>query len=271
MKTNKKYPSSEGIPLQKKYGQFFLRDSRVTNDMLEGLPLKNAAVFEIGCGDGFLTKAILSHPVARLDVFEIDPAWAGTVKALCKTDPRFKMHVTDFLQVTQEQLVAGAPWIVLSNLPYHLTFPILHKIKEFGDLVPAGAFMMQEEVAQKIVQTRGRGYGYVSLFFQYYFDWKLLSKVQPKSFFPEPKVFSRLISFKRKTGVIPIPEEKQFWRFIKLCFAHPRRTFRNNMSQTHINMDLFKDEILDLRSQQMSMQDFLKLWDMVRPEFIKQS
>ncbi len=269
MKTRKKYPSSEGIPLQKKYGQFFLRDSSVTNAILEGLPLKDASVFEIGCGDGFLTKAILSHPVAQLHVFEIDPAWAGTVAQSCK-DSRLTMHVTDFLQVTQDQLVQSTSWVVLSNLPYHLTFPILHKIKEFGDLVPAGAFMMQEEVAQKIVKLRGKGYGYVSLFFQYYFDWKLLSKVQPTSFFPEPKVFSRLISFVRKKNVIPIPEEKEFWRFIRLCFAHPRRTLRNNLSQTHLDTNLFKSEVLDLRSQQMSMKDFLNLWDIVRPEFMRQ-
>ena len=164
-------------------------------------------------------------------------------------------------------LSANSEWIVLSNLPYHMTFPILHKIKEFGDLVPSGVFMMQEEVAQKLIQTRGKGYGYVALFFQYYFDWKLLSKVAPTCFYPEPKVFSRLISFTRKKNVVEIPQEKDFWEFIRFCFAYPRRTLRNNLAQTHVPLEAFSEGVLDLRSQQMSMADFLQLWELVRPHF----
>ena len=264
-----KRPAVQGIPLLKKHGQYFLRDETVTQNMLDGLTLKGASVFEIGCGDGFLTKAILKEDVSRLWVFEIDPLWAHNVAVTC-ANKRLTVTVTDFLEVQPEQLVPHAPWIVLSNLPYHLTFPILHKIKEFGDLIPCGVVMMQEEVAQKIVKKQGKGYGYVSLFFQYYFDWKLLAKVLPESFFPHPKVASRLIAFTRKKNVLPIPEEKNFWYFIKLCFAQPRRTLRNNLAQTHVPLDLFTPETLNLRSQQMTMHDFLEIWEKVRPYFAAQ-
>lgn len=263
---NKKRITVEGIPLQKKHGQYFLRDEQVTKDMLAAIDLKDASVFEIGCGDGFLTKAILKNPLERLFVFEIDPLWAKNVATVCK-EKRFTMHEGDFLQIDREQLVAHAPWIVFSNLPYHLTFPILHKIKDFGALVTAGVYMMQEEVAQKIVKKSGKGYGYVSLFFQYYFDWKLLSKVPPHSFIPEPKVFSRLISFVRKENPPLIPREEEFWKFIRLCFSQPRRTLRNNLAQTHIPLEVFSSDVLDLRSQQMSMADFLDIWEKVSPYF----
>jgi len=266
---SKRRPSSGGIPLQKKHGQYFLRDSQITSAMLSSVDLKGASVFEIGCGDGFLTRAILAEPVERLFVFEIDPLWAKRVQETCN-DVRLTMHVTDFLAVMPEMLQATNRWIVLSNLPYHLTFPILHKIKEFGELVPAGVFMMQEEVAQKLVKTHGKGYGYVSLFFQYYFDWKLLSKVPPSSFYPQPKVFSRLISCVRKKDVVDIPQEKDFWRFIRFCFSQPRRTLRNNLMQTHVTLEIVPEELLDLRSQQMTMSDFLKLWELVRPQFVRQ-
>ncbi len=266
---NSKRPSVQGIPLLKKHGQYFLRDTTVTQNMLNNFDFKGASVFEIGCGDGFLTKAILKEDIARLWVFEIDPLWANNVATTC-AHKRLTVTVTDFLEVQAEQLAPHAPWIVLSNLPYHLTFPILHKIKEFGDIVPHGVFMMQEEVAQKIVKKQGKGYGYVSLFFQYYFDWKLLAKVLPGSFLPQPKVASRLIAFRRKKNVVPIPEEKSFWQFIKLCFAQPRRTLRNNLAQTHVPLDLFTPETLSLRSQQMTMDDFLRIWEKVRPYFTTQ-
>ena len=62
--------------------------------------------------------------------------------------------------------------------------------------------MIQEEVAQKLVKTSGRGYGYPSLFFQHYFDLQLLMKIAPGAFFPPPKVHSRLVYFKPRTNIV---------------------------------------------------------------------
>jgi 16S rRNA (adenine1518-N6/adenine1519-N6)-dimethyltransferase len=264
----KKLPSSQGIPLKKKYGQYFLRDKSIILDMLSNIDLKGNSAFEIGCGDGFLTREILHQQVERLWVFEIDPEWAKTVEEECKGE-NFEMHLEDFLQVDLDILKPHAPWVMLSNLPYHLTFPILHRLQKYRHCIGEGVLMMQEEVAQKIVKTHGRGYGYVSLFFQYYFDWNLLSKVPPTAFYPQPKVFSRLIQFKTKENVIPIQDEVDFWRFIKLCFAHPRRTLRNNLVQTHIPLDALPVDILELRAQQMDMSKFLALWVDLAPLFIK--
>lgn len=264
----KKIPSSQGIPLKKQHGQYFLRDKQVITTMLSSIDLKGQSVFEIGCGDGFLTREIITQAPSLFWVFEIDPAWAKQVEQECASDT-FAMHVQDFLQVDLERLVPQAPWKMLSNLPYHVTFPILHRIQQYRHLITEGVVMMQEEVAQKIVKDHGRGYGYVSLFFQYYFDWQVLSKILPTSFYPQPKVFSRLLKFTTKQSVEPIKEEKEFWKFIKLCFAQPRRTLRNNLAQTHIPLEKISDTLLDLRAQQMSMSDFLTLWESVMPFFIK--
>ena len=263
----KKMPSSDGIHLKKKHGQFFLRDKQIILDMLSHLDLKQKSVFEIGCGDGFLTREIFCQDVERLWVFEIDPEWAEKVSREC-LGSNFKMHISDFLEVDLSILDEHKPWTMLSNLPYHLTFPILHRLHEHRTSITEGIVMMQEEVAQKIVKKRGRGYGYVSLFFQYYFDWELLSKVPPTAFFPHPKVFSRLIKFVTKQNVTPIPDEKKFWKFIKFCFANPRRTLRNNLAQTHISLDKVPEEYLKLRAQQMSMTDFLSLWETLKVLFV---
>lgn len=255
----KKRPSSEGIPLKKYHGQYFLRDKHVVLDMLSAVNVKGRSVFEIGCGDGFLTREILVQNPSLFWVFEIDPAWGEKVGRECAAD-NFKMHVDNFLDIDLSMLEPKAPWIVLSNLPYHVTFPILHRFHQYRQFISEGVLMMQEEVAQKIVKDGGRGYGYVSLFFQYYFDWKLLTKIPPTAFYPQPKVFSRLLHFRTKENVAPIAHEQEFWKFIKLCFAHPRRTLRNNLLQTHIDVKQVPSRLLDLRSQQMSMADFLALW-----------
>src|ERR1700752_4468394 len=103
---------TEGIRIKKKFGQHFLRDERVVEHMIEAVEITNTtSVFEIGCGDGFLTRAILRNPVARLWVFEIDPEWADYVKNSIK-DTRLTMFQENFLEVDPAKLAPLQPWTV---------------------------------------------------------------------------------------------------------------------------------------------------------------
>lgn len=249
---------SAGIPLKKKFGQHFLRNQQVVDHMVQAVDIKDASVFEIGCGDGFLTQHILTTDIARLWVFEIDQEWVRYVTNKF-SDKRLTVFHENFLDLNWRRLQEFRPWTVLANLPYQVTFPILHRIQEHREMIKEGVVMVQEEVAQKIFKTSGRGYGYPSLFFQYYFDWKLLDKVAPTDFYPPPKVYSRLMYFKPKKDVPPIAHEEGFWKFIKVCFKQPRRTLRNNLKQGQYG-DAELADILDLRAQQMSMADLLEVW-----------
>ena len=256
---------SQGIPLKKQFGQHFLRDIRVVHNMIFAVETTDkTSILEIGCGDGFLTKYILGTPAARLQVYEIDPDWADYVRETFSRDDRLTVTLENFLDIDFSVLEEHKPWTVLANLPYQVTFPILHRFQEHRHLFKEGVVMIQEEVAQKIVKTKGRGYGYPSLFFQHYFEWKLLDKVPPTSFHPAPKVFSRTIYFKPHANVVPIPEEEKFWKFIKHCFKQPRRTLKNNLGHTHYPTEKIAETTLLLRAQELSMKDLLAAWELVR-------
>lgn len=259
-----KHGSAQGIALKKRYGQHFLRDSSVTDTIVSSVPLNaQSSVFEIGCGDGFLTRAILQQDIARLWVFEIDHEWAGYVRRSLN-DPRLEVFEENILDLDFEQFEQYKPWILLANLPYQITYPILRVLHRNRHLLQEGVIMIQEEVAEKILKTSGRGYGYPSLFFQRYFEWKKLSKVLPGAFYPPPKVVSRLLHFKPRLDVEPIPDEEEFWKFIKVCFHQPRRTLRNNLAQAHYDLALVPEELFSLRAQQMKMPEFIELWNIVR-------
>ncbi|MGB8367376.1 MAG: 16S rRNA (adenine(1518)-N(6)/adenine(1519)-N(6))-dimethyltransferase RsmA, partial [Candidatus Babeliales bacterium] len=238
------------IPFKKKFGQHFLRDHRIVQYIVDTVDLDStSSVFEIGCGDGFLTRAILEKPLARLWVFEIDPTWAQFVKNNIQ-DQRLEVFEENFLDVDFTMFKNNVPWTLLANLPYQITFPILHRLQEHRQLLKEGVIMVQEEVAQKIIKTHGRGYGFVSLFFQWFFSWQLLEKIPPSAFTPPPKVFSRLLYFKPYRELKPIPDEKQFWRFVKVAFKQPRRTLRNNLQQSHYDLTKIPEATLLLRAQQ---------------------
>lgn len=258
----------DNIFLKKKFGQHFLTQRSVVDQAIARVSLdQNSCVLEIGGGAGFLTRAILEQKIARLRVYEIDPEWAKYLQTHLAQDillNRLEVFEQDFMQLDFRELQAYAPWTVLANLPYNVSFPIIENFVRHRHLFKEGVVMVQEEVAQKIVKTSGRGYGAISLFFQYYCDWQLLGKIPPSAFNPPPKVFSRLIYFKPKNQVALIPDELNFWKFVRLCFKFPRRTMRNNLAQTHYNWQALPEEILALRAQQMDMGQFLQIWDQIK-------
>ncbi len=254
-----KQPSIAGITVKKKYGQHFLKDQNILNIIIDNVSLdETSSVFEIGGGSGVLTKTILTTNIARLWVFEIDHEWAEYLKKTIN-DKRLTVFEENILDVDFSKFESYKPWTLLANLPYQVTFPILHMLIEQRHLLKEGVIMVQEEVAQKITKTQGRDYGYVSLFFQYYFDWKLLNKVPPGAFYPPPKVYSRLLYFKPKQVLQPISDEEKFWQFVKFCFKQPRRTIRNNLKSTHYNVEMLSDELLEKRAQQLNFDDLLNI------------
>lgn len=254
-------PQRQGIELKKKHGQHFLKDGMYIIPMLEAVKLDNTvSVMEIGCGEGILTRHILGGPCKQLKVFEIDEEWAEYVWDKYGSDERLHITLSNILDVDWSTLQPDKPWVMLANLPYQITFPILYLLKENREMFLEGVVMIQEEVAQKIVQNYGRGYGYHSLYLQRYFTWKLLAKVPPEAFYPAPKVFSRLLYFKPILEIDPIEKEEEFWKFIKLCFHQPRRTLRNNLAQAHYPLEKLEDDTLKKRAQELGMKDFLEIW-----------
>lgn len=260
-------PAKHGIAIKKQFGQHFLKDTEYVERIFDAVQLdQTSCVFEIGCGEGILTSAILKRPVKKVWVFEIDQEWARFVQDKYGKDGRLEVFLENILDVDLNRLALDAPWTLLANLPYNITFPILHLLAKNRMYLKEGVIMIQEEVAQKIMQTSGRGYGYPSLYFQYYFQWKKLDKVPPTAFFPPPKVFSRFLWFSPKQNVQPIPQEQDFWKFIKFCFSQPRRTLKNNLQSTHYKIDRLSEDLLKKRAQELSMADFLTVWTLLLSE-----
>src|SRR3990167_3201931 len=152
-------PQRQGIELKKKHGQNFLKERIFIEHMIDAVHVDNkVSVIEIGCGEGILTQAILQSPCKQLKVFEIDPEWADLVEKLYGSDKRLVMILQNVLDVNWDLLIDQGPWVLLANLPYHVTFPILYKVHKYRHIFNEGVIMVQEEVAQKLVKSGGRDY-----------------------------------------------------------------------------------------------------------------
>ena len=258
----KKEPNSPVPRKKKSLGQHFLRKQSVVDHMIARVSLApGASIMEIGCGDGFLTRSILDQTECkRLWVYEIDGRWANYVRQEV-VDKRLTINVQNILELDFALLKKHAPWVLLANLPFQITFPIFFLLVKNKALFNEGVVMIQEEVAQKLVATRGKKYSPTTLFLQYHFELELMEKIEPGAFSPPPKVHSRLIYFKPKLNPVEIPDAENFWKFLKLCFISSRQTLRNNLRMTHYDLSVFDDELLSKRAQQLSFDEFLKICD----------
>ncbi len=266
---NNNYPS---YPKKKKiFGQHFLRQFSVVQEMIDKVNAKKKTILEIGCGDGFLSKAILSQSgCTKLIGLEIDPQWAQVLRDTIK-HPNFDLHEGDVLSFDFDSLKVHAPLVLLANLPYQISFPILFKLVKHKNLFAEGVFMVQEEVAQKLVAKKGKGYSQVTMELQHHFEFSLLSKVAPEAFSPPPKIFSRTVHFKPKQNVSEIPEESNFWKFVKNCFGHPRQTIKNNLKKKYQGnpwIENLPSEFLSMRAQNLKMVDFLAIWEENKSHFL---
>ena len=267
MEKHKDHEQRPQVPFKKKkFSQHFLRKQLVVDHMIDRVTITpDTTIVEIGCGDGFLTSAILKQTQCKqLLVYEIDREWLEFVKERLH-DQRLMLSHHSILELDfKKELAPHAPLVLLSNLPYQITFPIIFLIQKHKQLFTEGVVMVQEEVAHKITASSGRGFSATTMFLQYHFEWQLMEKIEPEAFEPPPKVYSRLLYFKPRQEVKSISNEESFWKFLRLCFHSPRQTLRNNLRTTHYPYEKLSPEILGLRAQQLTFEDFLGIWQEIR-------
>lgn len=114
-------------------------------------------------------------------------------------------------------------YIVVGNLPYYITSPILRKFFATGKPgIPAGICMIQKEVADKIV-TWANKISYLWWLLQYGYDIHISKTVPPKSFRPAPKVQSAVIVLQAKER-LPDITFTDLVQFLEVFAPYSRKT-----------------------------------------------
>lgn len=249
---------------KKHLGQHFLEDEHIAErivDSLSDLPTYRA-VIEIGAGTGVLTKYLIKKPDFQLYIAEID---TESVVYLQKHYPALKpfIYEVDFLTVEIDKWISpeALPTLaVIGNFPYNISSQIFFKILEHKDRITEVVGMLQKEVAERLASPAGsRDYGILSVFLQVYYEIEYLFTVEPDVFNPPPKVRSGVIRLKRN-NVQNLPcDEGKFKNIVKTGFNQRRKTLRNALKPLLGGKDLEKIPYLDLRAEQLSVADFIKL------------
>ncbi len=216
---------------KKSLGQNFILSSEITKKIvaLAG-SLENFNVIEIGPGYGALTREILVHnPKSLLSIEKDRDLVKRHDQLLNEHQGKYRIIEADALHVIEEELIER-PVKVIANLPYNTSVVLflkwLNNIKFFTNLT----LMFQKEVADRITaRPNSKDYGSLSVLSQLLCDIKKEFYIEPKEFFPRPKIHSSVIT------VNPLPTPKfavnleTLTRLTRAVFAQRRKMLRNSL------------------------------------------
>jgi 16S rRNA (adenine1518-N6/adenine1519-N6)-dimethyltransferase len=212
-------------------GQHFLRDASIAR-AIAGLlaPTPSDLVVEIGPGEGALTEE-LARRSGRLVALEVDRA---LLERLRRRLPAVEVLEADARTWDYGTLVRppGGRVLVVGNLPYSVSKPIVAALLQARAVIDAMALMLQREVAERLAAPPGsKVYGALSVLTQAVCDVELALRVPPGAFRPPPQVESAVVRVTpRATPRVPPALDVRFREVVKAAFSSRRKTLANALA-----------------------------------------
>jgi 16S rRNA (adenine1518-N6/adenine1519-N6)-dimethyltransferase len=252
------------VRAKKHLGQHFLTDKNIAAKIVDSLRSEGrfGHVLEVGPGMGVLSDFLLQKTEYETSLIDIDTESYDFLK---KKYPQLGTRLinADFLELDFKSIFPEN-FAIIGNFPYNISSQILFKVLDNRQQVVEVVGMFQKEVAERCAAKPGsKEYGILSVFLQAYYKVEYLFTVKAGVFNPPPKVLSAVIRLTRNDKQTLDCDEKLFWQIVKAGFNQRRKTLRNAISSL-INKEKLTDEpVLDLRAERLSVEDFVKLTELV--------
>ncbi|MCZ0756746.1 16S rRNA (adenine(1518)-N(6)/adenine(1519)-N(6))-dimethyltransferase RsmA [Anoxybacillus sp. J5B_2022] len=226
-----------GFSFKKSLGQNFLIDLNILRRIVDFAELSNdTGVIEIGPGIGALTEQ-LARRAQKVVAFEIDQRLLPILADTLSPYPNVRIIHQDILKadirrVMDEEFTEAHDIMVVANLPYYVTTPIIMKLLEDHLPIRGIVVMLQKEVADRISAQPGtKDYGSLSIAIQYYTEAETVMTVPRTVFMPQPNVDSAVIRLtKREKPAVDVIDESFFFQVVRASFSQRRKTILNNLT-----------------------------------------
>lgn len=266
-----------GFNFKKSLGQNFLIDVNIIHKIIEASEIDpNTGVIEIGPGMGSLTEQLAKHAKNVL-AFEIDQRLMPVLDESLAPYDNVKIINEDILKAdvahyVQTYLNECDKIMVVANLPYYITTPILLNLMQQTLPIDGYVVMMQKEVGERLNAEVGtKAYGSLSIVAQYYTETSRVLTVPKTVFMPPPNVDSIVVKLmKRAQPKVQVQDEAQFFKMTKGAFAQRRKTINNNYQNLFKDGKKFKSEIVkwleasDIdprrRGETLTIEEFARLY-----------
>jgi 16S rRNA (adenine1518-N6/adenine1519-N6)-dimethyltransferase len=273
-----------GFSFKKSLGQNFLIDTNILKKIVSFANLtEDSGAIEIGPGIGALTEQ-LARTSKKVVAFEIDQRLLPILKDTLSPYPHVSIIHKDVLEaevgeVIKEEFNGIDDIMVVANLPYYVTTPIIMKLLEEHLPIRGIVCMLQKEVADRISALPGtKEYGSLSIAVQYYTEAETVMIVPKTVFVPQPNVDSAVIRLtRRESPAVAVRDETFFFQVTRASFAQRRKTILNNLTSQLPDGKQKKEDILQAlstsgidparRGETLSLEEFGLLSNELYPYF----
>lgn len=267
-----------GFNFKKSLGQNFLIDVNIIHNIIEASDIDaQTGVIEIGPGMGSLTEQLAKN-AKKVVAFEIDQRLIPVLEDTMGPYGNVTVINEDILKADIAHYVAENfsdcnKIMVVANLPYYITTPILLNLMQQSLPIDGYVVMMQKEVGERLnAQVGTKAYGSLSIVAQYYTETSKVLTVPKAVFLPPPNVDSIVVKLmKRDTPIVTVDDEDKFFKMTKAAFGQRRKTINNNYQSLFVNGKANKQMILDWleasdidprrRGETLSIKEFAHLYN----------
>ena len=258
----------------KKLGQNFVVDANTVRKIVSVAGVEATdRVVEVGPGLGSLTLAILETG-ASVTAVEIDHRLAERLPTTAAEhgvpDGALTVVDADALRVTE---LPGDPTVLVANLPYNVSVPVLLHFMETFPFLDRGVVMVQAEVGERLAAPPGsKVYGAPSAKAAWYGRWRLAGVVSRQVFWPVPNVDSVLVGFQRDAEPRGTEDERRAtFQIIDAAFQQRRKMLRQALAGVLGGTAAGASEILEAagvkptaRGEELGIDDFVRIARAIR-------
>ncbi|WP_105986961.1 16S rRNA (adenine(1518)-N(6)/adenine(1519)-N(6))-dimethyltransferase RsmA [Staphylococcus chromogenes] len=266
-----------GFSFKKSLGQNFLIDVNIINKIIDASGIdERTGVIEVGPGMGSLTEQLAKN-AKKVLAFEIDQRLIPVLKETLSPYDNVSVINEDILKANVAEAIRTHlsdcdKIMVVANLPYYITTPILLSLLEADLNIDGYVVMMQKEVGERLNATVGtKAYGSLSIVAQYYTETSRVLTVPKTVFMPPPNVDSIVVKLmKRSTPIVQVENTAQFFKMTKGAFSQRRKTIFNNYQNLFVDGKSVKSDIMawleaagidpKRRGETLSIQEYARLY-----------
>lgn len=223
--------SKHNFRFNKAFGQNFIFDTNFLRSIIDKVDAAGKNVLEIGAGAGTLTS-IICEKASKVVSFEIDNNLKPILEENLKEYNNVEVVFGDIMKFTIEEIESkfDGDYIMIANLPYYITTPIIFKFLENATRLKSMTIMVQEEVAERLVASPNtKEYGAITPAIDYRATAKIIKRVGRNMFTPVPNVDSAIVKIDFDNNKFEIKSTKILDDTIKAVFAMRRKTILNNL------------------------------------------
>ncbi|MBE7083005.1 MAG: ribosomal RNA small subunit methyltransferase A [Clostridiales bacterium] len=258
-----------GLVLKKAYGQNFLTDNLLLEEIVsKACVTKDDTVLEIGCGAGALTS-VLSKKAKRVVGYEIDTRLKPVLNETLSDCDNVEIVFSDIMKqnLIDVEKKLGGEYIMVANLPYYITTPIIMRFIEEAKHLKAMVIMVQEEVAYRLSAKESTSdYGAITVGINLRGSAEVIIRVPRDKFTPPPNVDSAVVKIDIEKDKNSGVDFKRVRDLVRCAFSSRRKMLVNNimstykMSRAEVEKALNESDIsLTVRGENLSAEDYVRL------------